>query len=118
MKEAIDKLSSKRGNSKDLNRALLKVNDSWKWITNKEVFKTFYSFSLEQYINIYLRYVPTIVETQDPYKKSALIVKHLGSLLTKIIEFTPHLIVILENAIARLEKKRLNNLGERDDRIF
>ncbi|MCA1293985.1 DUF115 domain-containing protein [Paenibacillus sp. alder61] len=118
LKEAIDKLSSKRGNSKDLNRALLKVNDSWKWITNKEVFKTFYSFSLEQYINIYLRYVPTIVETQDPYKKSALIVKHLGSLLTKIIEFTPHLIVILENAIARLEKKRLNNLGERDDRIF
>lgn len=95
-------------NMKTINRALLEVNKLWNWITKQDLFKVFYNFSLEHKINVYMRYVPEIVETTETMKKARLIVDHLGILIKQIDAFNPDLIVTIREAMDRIEKYRIN----------
>lgn len=91
-------------NSKQVNLKLVEVNELWKWITVQDSFTVLYSFALSQHINKYMKFVPRIVETMDPFEKAKLIVQHLGELIEEILDFSPELESILIQSMHRLEK--------------
>lgn len=94
-----------------LNQKLQTINKLWTWITTKETFTIFYTFSRGHHINIYVRYVPIIVETRDIIKKAKLIEEHLGNLTVNIKQFVPELQSILRKAIQRLNEFVANHEG-------
>lgn len=79
-------------------KGLNEVNKQWQSITRQDVFDVFYSFSLKQQMNMYMRYVPEIVETTQPLKKAELIVRHLGSLVEAMRQYTPELLNVLNHS--------------------
>lgn len=89
-------------NHSKINQNLIKVDEHWNWITSREVFTVFYSYARKQYISIYKRYVPIIVEMKDPFKKAELIMEHLGSLLQNMQQYIPELQLLLTEAIEKL----------------
>lgn len=91
-------------NLKQVDRALDEINTLWQWTTNQDIFKVFYKYSLEHYINIYMRHVPEIVETQESIKKGRLIILHLGRLIDRIHSFSPDMTALIKAAIEKNEK--------------
>lgn len=89
----------------NVQKRLLGINKSWKSITNKGAFDNIYYFSMEHYMSVYMRYVPDIVKEQDPRKKSELIVRHLGTLVSRMIQYTPIYLSYFDEAIRRIEEK-------------
>lgn len=90
-------------NYNKVNHEILKINELWNEVTKEDVFNVFYSYSLSHYINIYMRYVTEIVETNNIFKKAELIILHLGSLVHKMKEFSPELEGTIKSSIKRLE---------------
>ncbi|SMF26917.1 Uncharacterized conserved protein [Paenibacillus barengoltzii] len=95
-------------NQNSVTNEIVKINSSWTCITSEEIFDKLYSYSLGHYINVYMRYVPEIVETQNMFAKGELIVTHLGNLVNKMKEFTPDLKHIVNTSIERLESIDIN----------
>jgi hypothetical protein len=91
-------------NYNKVNHEILKINELWNDITKQDVFNVFYSYSLSHHINIYMRYVMEIVETNNIFKKAELIILHLGSLVHKMKEFSPELESAIQSSIKRLEE--------------
>ncbi|AIQ14808.1 motility associated factor glycosyltransferase family protein [Paenibacillus durus] len=91
-------------NLKQVDHVLNEINSLWQWTTNQDIFKVFYNYSLGHYINIYMRYVPEIAETQDSYKKGRLIITHLGKLIEQIHSFNPEMTTLIQAAIEKNEK--------------
>lgn len=89
-------------NFKQVDLKIVEVNRLWKWITSQDAFTILYSFALSQHINKYMKFVPGIVEAQNPFEKAKLIVQHLGELVDKILIFTPELENILIQSMERL----------------
>ncbi len=89
-------------NSSKVKQNLILVDEKWNWITSREVFTEFYSFSRKQYISIYRRHVPIIVETKDPIKKAELIIEHLGNLVRNMQQYIPELQMLLTQTIEKL----------------
>lgn len=98
-------------NINTLTKRLREIDELWSTITNQQVFKMVYSFSLQHHINNYMKYVAEIVETENVWSKLTLIVRHLGRLVELMDDFTPELIEILSKSMECLESI-LNRLGE------
>lgn len=103
---SIDILSEKVANSNinTISKKLAEVDKLWSRITRDKAFEVLYSLSLKHHIDIYMKYVAEIVETEDVRKKSKLIVDHLGTLVKAMDEFTPELLRILEDSMRRLDR--------------
>jgi len=82
---------------------LVEIDKLWTRITRQQSFETLYSFSLKHHTNRYMKYVSTIVETENVRDKSRLIVEHLGELVRAMDDFTPELIGTLSDAMKRLD---------------
>ncbi|WP_340005377.1 6-hydroxymethylpterin diphosphokinase MptE-like protein [Paenibacillus sp. FSL K6-0276] len=82
---------------------LVEIDKLWTRITRQQSFETLYSFSLKHHTNNYMKYVSTIVETENVRDKSRLIVEHLGELVSAMDDFTPELIGTLSEAMKRLD---------------
>ncbi|MBY9077600.1 6-hydroxymethylpterin diphosphokinase MptE-like protein [Paenibacillus sp. CGMCC 1.18879] len=90
-------------NLNQVNRVLDEINTLWKWTTNQEIFNVFYNYSLGHYINIYMRHVPEIVDTQESFEKGRLIIRHLGKLVEEISAFNPELNRAIDEAKSKLD---------------
>ncbi|MCT2195925.1 DUF115 domain-containing protein [Paenibacillus sp. p3-SID1389] len=95
-------------NQNSVTNEIVKINGSWTSITSEELFDKLYSYSLGHYINVYMRFVPEIVETQNMFTKGELIITHLGNLVNKMKDFTPDLQNIINTSIQRLESIDIN----------
>lgn len=93
-------------------KKLKKVDKLWTYVTEQDIFTRFYSYSLRHGINVFMRYVPEIAETNDLKRKGELIVEHMGTLVSKIIEFTPELKKIFNTAINRLNQHVIRRENE------
>lgn len=91
-----------QGNTKQLNKTLLKIEGLWGEITKKEIFTIFFTFSKGHHINVYRRYIHIIVETENPIKKAGLISEHLGALVKTLNDFLPYLYELLQQTIDNL----------------
>lgn len=89
--EKLDKAISRK-NKTQSDKALTEIDKIWSWITKQEVFTIFYSYALEQHLNVYKRFIPQIVEATNSFEKGNLIIKHLGNLIFQIKKFNPELI--------------------------
>ncbi|WP_110931101.1 motility associated factor glycosyltransferase family protein [Paenibacillus bouchesdurhonensis] len=105
--EKLDEAVRKR-NMNAVNKALLNVNKLWNWISRQDIFNVFYKFSLNNYINVYKRYIPEIMETKDTIEKSKLIITHLGALIRQINEFNPILTTSIESLQINLKDIIIN----------
>ncbi|AIQ65878.1 hypothetical protein PSTEL_24980 [Paenibacillus stellifer] len=114
--EIMKKNSSARNRAK-VNKNLNKVDELWKWITNRETFTVFFAFTRGHHMNIYKRYIPMIVETQDPLKKAELISEHLGNLLARLKEFLPELQELLKNTLDHLDILSTEIRGDTNERL-
>ncbi|WP_442602618.1 motility associated factor glycosyltransferase family protein [Paenibacillus sp. KN14-4R] len=81
------------------------VNKLWGSITNRQAFKTVFNFGLNHYIEVYMRYVPDIVEERNLRVKSNLIVKHLGPLVGNIAQSAPVYLSYMEDAVKQLNEQ-------------
>lgn len=104
--KSIGVLTEKVAKSKlnTISKELVEVDKLWSQITRNKVFKVLYSLALKHHIDIYMKYVAEIVETEDVRKKSKLIGDHLGTLVKTMDEFTPELLRILEDSMRRLDR--------------
>lgn len=91
-------------NKVQTDRALTEVNKIWNWITKQELFTIFYSYALEQHLNVYKRFIPQIVETIDSYEKGKLIITHLGNLIYQFKKFNPELTDLTKVTVENLSK--------------
>lgn len=94
-------------NANRTSHLLVEVDSYWTAITKMDVFNHLYQFSLAHHMNIYMRFVPEIVETKDIFKKGKLITTHLGQLIKRMQAFTPNLSFTVEKALERLETLEL-----------
>ncbi|WP_410770667.1 motility associated factor glycosyltransferase family protein [Fontibacillus sp. BL9] len=108
--EKLDKAISRK-NITQTDKALTEINKIWGWITKQEVFTIFYSYALEQHLNVYKRFIPQIVEATNSFEKGNLIIKHLGNLIFQFKKFNPELIELtrttaenFSNTLETLEK--------------
>ncbi|MBN3523868.1 motility associated factor glycosyltransferase family protein [Paenibacillus apiarius] len=85
-------------------KLLMKLNKQWGQVTGSGSFKSYISFALDTPLSQYMRYVPDIVNETNEYKKSKLIVEHLGKFATSISEFIPFAEKCMEEAIRRVDK--------------
>ncbi|MCY9514181.1 motility associated factor glycosyltransferase family protein [Paenibacillus apiarius] len=85
-------------------KLLMKLNKQWGQVTGSGSFKSYISFALDTPLSQYMRYVPDIVNETNEYKKSKLIVEHLGKIVTSISEFIPFAEKCMEEAIRRVDK--------------
>ncbi|MEC0370798.1 motility associated factor glycosyltransferase family protein [Paenibacillus chibensis] len=106
--DSINKLQKAHSirNYNKVNNEILKINEIWNKITETEVFIIFYNYSLAHHINIYMRYVPEIIESHNIFKKAELIISHLGSLINRMKEFSPVLENVIESSIKRLQESK------------
>ncbi|MNB88563.1 hypothetical protein D3C75_355810 [compost metagenome] len=111
----IMKKNSSALNRTRVNKNLNKVDELWRWITNRETFTVFFAFTRGHHMNIYKRYIPMIVETQDPLKKAELISEHLGNLLARLKEFLPELQELLKNTLDHLDILSAEIRGEANE---
>lgn len=95
----------KLSNVDKIYKRLKRIDKDWSYVTKQDIFIRFYSYSLRHGINVYMRYVPEIVETQDLKRKGELIVEHLGALVFKLIEYTPELKKMFDIAMNRLKQR-------------
>ncbi|WP_334076791.1 6-hydroxymethylpterin diphosphokinase MptE-like protein [Paenibacillus sanfengchensis] len=111
IKQLADK--SESGNINTLSKRLNEVDKLWTTITRQDVFKLFYSFLLKHHIDVYMRHVTTIVETQNQRQKAALIVEHLGKLVKAMNDLTPEIYEILNKSMDRVDllKDRLGDVS-------
>ncbi|MNN85702.1 hypothetical protein D3C81_2030220 [compost metagenome] len=95
-----------------MDQKLIKVDELWNWITRKETFSVFYASVKGHQINVYMRYVPDIVETKSSFGKAKLVSTHLGNLVSNIIQFIPVLQSVLRGALEKIEllPERLNEV--------
>ncbi|MNN11816.1 hypothetical protein D3C81_1247900 [compost metagenome] len=100
-----------------VNKNLNKVDELWTWIAKRETFTVFFNSTRGQHINIYKRYIPIIVETQDPFKKAELIAEHLGNLLVRLKEFLPVLQESLRSALDQLDILSATIRGDANERL-
>ncbi|MEK4239923.1 motility associated factor glycosyltransferase family protein [Paenibacillus sp. FSL H7-0714] len=108
IKKLIIKLDAMAGMSVNssintISSRLVEIDKLWTRITRQQSFITLYSFSLKHHTNSYMKFVSTIVETENVRDKSRLIVEHLGELVRAMDEFTPELIGTLSDAMKRLD---------------
>ncbi|MNO62812.1 hypothetical protein D3C76_534930 [compost metagenome] len=89
------------GDSTEVIETLHEIDKQWQWVTQQDVFEVFYKYSLRHAINIYMRYISEIVETEDPIRKGELINNHLKKLVIKLIEFTPEMQSIFRKTIEK-----------------
>ncbi|MCE5169314.1 DUF115 domain-containing protein [Paenibacillus profundus] len=85
-------------------KLLMKVNKQWGQVTGSGSFKSYISFALETPLSQYMRYVPDIVNETNEYKKSKLIVEHLGKFTASISEFIPFAEECIEEGLSRVDK--------------
>ncbi|WP_019424721.1 motility associated factor glycosyltransferase family protein [Paenibacillus sp. OSY-SE] len=103
--KVISELEHLNPNQKEkCSKLLMKVNKQWGQVTNSGSFKSYISFALETPLSQYMRYVPDIVNETNEYKKSKLIVQHLGSFTQNISKFIPFAEKCMEEAIRRVDK--------------
>lgn len=96
----------KRANSsKKINELLVDIDRIWRKIAVSEVFKNIYQMVVQAQLMVYTRFIPTIVEEKDTFKKGELICKHLGFLVVKMAEITPKLIAYFDEAIKQINEE-------------
>ncbi|MFD1178866.1 6-hydroxymethylpterin diphosphokinase MptE-like protein [Paenibacillus puldeungensis] len=83
---------------------LFEIDCLWKSITKMSAFDSFYYYSLGHYMNVYMRHVTKIVETEDIIEKGKLVLKHLGELTRKMQEFSPIIIATLDQGLTKLDE--------------
>ncbi|WP_040952417.1 motility associated factor glycosyltransferase family protein [Gorillibacterium massiliense] len=95
--------SASNGNMSTLSKRLVEIDKLWTTITRQDIYKLLYSFALKHHIDIYMRHVTAIVETQNQRQKSVLIVEHLGKLVKAMNDLTPELYEILNKSMDRVD---------------
>lgn len=94
-----------KSNKRNVGEILLDIDKSWKWITNQRVFDQIYFFGMQHYMSVYMRHVPEIVAEQDIKKKAALISRHLGTLVNRLILYTAAYLSYFGEAIKRIDHR-------------
>ncbi|PZM67287.1 6-hydroxymethylpterin diphosphokinase MptE-like protein [Paenibacillus dendritiformis] len=85
-------------------KLLLKLNKQWGQVTGSGSFQSYISFALETPLSQYIRYVPDIVNEGNEFRKSKLIVEHLGKFVVRISEFIPFAEQCINEAVKRVDK--------------
>ncbi|CAH8767398.1 motility associated factor glycosyltransferase family protein [Paenibacillus dendritiformis] len=85
-------------------KLLFKLNKQWDQVTRNKSFMAYISFALKTPMSLYMRYVPDIINEGNEFKKSKLIVEHLGKFVVSISEFIPFAEQCIKEAIRRVDK--------------
>ncbi|MOA31327.1 hypothetical protein D3C78_1524780 [compost metagenome] len=109
----LDALTEDLNNSNNIavSNRLVEIDKLWFSITEEKIFETVYSYALKNHIDNYMRHINEIVETKEIFRKSLLIVDHLGVLVSEMNNCAPMLLETLRDAITHLDSL-LNEMSE------
>ncbi|MFX3636803.1 MAG: 6-hydroxymethylpterin diphosphokinase MptE-like protein [Candidatus Pristimantibacillus sp.] len=92
-----------------ISSSLIHINRYWEELTSEKIFDPVIGNFFQASILVYSRYVPRIVETQDPSEKGKLVLKHLGNLINMMNDDIPKLVTLMDSSLERVQERLLVN---------
>lgn len=106
------KIQIEKGQEKQLPMLLNRINELWGKLTSHKLFDPVIGFIFQAEISIYSRYISMILRADNNFKKSELVVAHLGKLVTAMYQVLPRFEFLVNTALERMEQEASLKQGE------